>query len=146
MEPYTIPDRIKIIQEYYRNGEKLANTHRALSEYFGGKKNCPAQTTIRRLVTKFEATGSVEDLPVTGRPKNIRTQSNIDAVRESVRTDPDISVACRSQKLGIPQSSLRRIMQNDLNLRAVITTNMKEIENKNDQCENDQHDEELSDD
>lgn len=129
MEPYSIADRVKIIQEHYRNGEKVINTYRALRDHFG-EADRPNQTTIGRLVRKFETTGSVDDLPKGTRPKSVRTQSNIDVVRESIQTDPNLSVACRSQKLGIPKSSLRRIMQNDLNLHAVITTNMHEIGTK----------------
>lgn len=136
MEPYSIADRVKIIQEYYRNDEKISKAHRALCEHFGGKGNCPNPTTIGRLVRKFEATGSVDDLPISGRTKSVRTQSNIDAVRESVQTDPTLSIACRAQKLGIPQSSLRRIMQNDLNLHAVAVTNMEEVGNKSENHQN----------
>lgn len=133
MESYTIEDRIFIIKEHYKNGERIKNTYRAIRNRFGRHKR-PNESTISRLVRKFEATGTVGDLPITARTKSVRTQSNIDAVRESVRTDPALSIACRSQKLGIPQSSLRRIMQNDLNLHAVTTTNMEPIEgNKNDQ-------------
>lgn len=139
MEPYSIADRVKIIQEYYRNGEKISKAYRALCEHFGGKSNCPNPTTIGRLVRKFEATGSVDDLPISGRSKSVRTQANIDAVRKSVETYPSLSVACRAQKLGIPQSSLRRIMQNDLNLHAVAITNMEEIgKNTSENCQNDE--------
>lgn len=76
------------------------------------------------------------------RQRNARIAKNIDAVRENVRTDPTRSVGCRSQKLGIPKSSLRRIMQNDLNLHAIAITNLEEIGNKS---ENRQSDEMVDD-
>lgn len=126
MESYSIEDRIYIIKEHYKNGERVVSTFRAIRNRFGRHKR-PTETTIARLVRKFETTGSVGDLPATTRTKSVRTQENIDAVRESVRTEPTLSIAVRSQKLGIPQSSMRRIMQNDLNLRAVTITNMEEI-------------------
>lgn len=69
----------------------------------------------------------MDDLPRGSRAKSVRTQSNIDAVRESVQSDPTLSVACRSEKLVIPPSSLRRIMRNDLNLHAVAITNVHEL-------------------
>lgn len=127
---YSIAERVKIIQEYYKNGEKIVNAHRALRNHFG-KGQCPNQTTISRLVCKFVETGSVDDRPKTGKTKNVRTQANIDAVRTSIETEPMLSTACRSQKLGIPKSTLRRIMQHDLNLHAVATTNIEEIQPNN---------------
>lgn len=133
MEPYSIADRVKIIQEYYKNGEKIANAHRALRNHFG-TANCPNPTTIGRLVRKFVETGAVDDRPKVGKTKSIRTEPNIAAVRDSIQMDPTLSVACRAQKLGIPRTTLRRIMQNDLNLQAVTsikTTNIEDLK-KND--------------
>lgn len=37
MEPYSIADRVKIVQEYYRNGENAVNAYRALRDHFGAK-------------------------------------------------------------------------------------------------------------
>lgn len=54
-------DRIKVIQEHYKNGAKIKNTFRALREYFG-RNNRPNETTIGRLVRKFEASGLMKIL------------------------------------------------------------------------------------
>ncbi|CAH1955285.1 unnamed protein product [Acanthoscelides obtectus] len=45
MESYSIEDRIKVIQEHYKNGAKIKNTFRALREHFG-RNNRPNETTI----------------------------------------------------------------------------------------------------
>ena len=117
MESYSIEDRIKVIQEHYKNGQKIKNTFRALRDYFGQHKR-PNETTIGRLVRKFEATGSVSDAPKSGRPKSVRTPENIASVSASVREDPKTSTTRRSQELGISRRSLGRILHKDLNLHA----------------------------
>lgn len=133
MEQYTLAQRLQIIQIYYQNSRSIVATLRGLRPIFG-QKNLPTRSTVERLVRKFESTYSLHNVPVPVRQRSVRSAENIDAVRESLRTDPTLSVACRAQKLGIPQSSLRRILQNDLNLHAVTVTNMKSIgENQNDQ-------------
>lgn len=117
MESYSIEDRIKVIKEHYKNGEKIKNTFRALRDSFG-RHGRPNETTIGRLVRKFEATGSVGDAPKSGRPKSVRTPENIGAVSASVRNDPKTSTTRRSQELGISRRSLGRILHKDLNLHA----------------------------
>ncbi|CAH2000879.1 unnamed protein product [Acanthoscelides obtectus] len=116
---YSIEDRIKVIQEHYKNGAKIKNTFRALREHFG-RNNRPNETTIAigRLVRKFEATGSVANVPGSGRPRSVRTPENIAVVKESVRDDPKQSTTRRSQELGISSTSLLRILHKDLNVHA----------------------------
>ncbi|CAH1985567.1 unnamed protein product [Acanthoscelides obtectus] len=101
----------------YKNGAKIKNTFRALRQHFG-RNNRPNETTIGRLVRKFEATGSVANLPGSGRPRSVRTPENIAVVKESVRDDPKQSTTRRSQELGISRTSLLRILHKDLNVHA----------------------------
>ncbi|CAH1991124.1 unnamed protein product [Acanthoscelides obtectus] len=101
----------------YKNGAKIKNTFRALREHFG-RNNRPNETTIGRLVRKFEATGSVANLPGSGRPRSVRTPENIAVVKESVRDDPKQSTTRRSQELGISRTSLLRILHKDLTVHA----------------------------
>lgn len=131
MDEYTLEQRLQIIKIYYKSSESIITTLRALRPFYG-RHNVPAGSTIRRLVQKFESTYSLHNVPVPVRQRGVRTPSNVDAVRESVKTDPNLSVAQRSQLLGIPQSSLRRILKNDLNLHAHATTHMHEDGNQND--------------
>ncbi|CAH1962018.1 unnamed protein product [Acanthoscelides obtectus] len=102
---------------HYKNGAKIKNTFRALPEHFG-RNNRPNETTIGRLVRKFEATGSVANLLGSGRPRSVRTPENIAVVKESVRDDPKQSTTRRSQELGISRTSLLRILHTDLNVHA----------------------------
>ncbi|CAH2005827.1 unnamed protein product [Acanthoscelides obtectus] len=102
---------------HYKNGAKIKNTFRALREHFG-RNNRPNETTIGRLVRKFEATDPMANLPGSGRPRTVRTPEQIAVVKESVRDDPKQSTTRGSQELGISRTSLLRILHKDLNVHA----------------------------
>ncbi|CAK9801230.1 Transposable element Tc3 transposase [Anthophora plagiata] len=130
MDRYTLQQRIHIIQTYYENGRSLINTYRKLRNYFG-VNNRPNQSSIQRLVKKFEETGSVVDKPKSGRPKTVRTNENIAAVCESVKNEPTTSISRRSQELGISYGSVWRILHADLHLpayRIQLTQELKEMD------------------
>lgn len=118
MESYSIEDRIIVIKEHYKNGEKIKNTFRALRDHLGR----PNETTIGRLMRKFEATGSVGDAPKSGRPKSVRTPENIATVSASVRDNPKTSTTRLLQELGISRRSLGRILHKDLMKSTVMTS------------------------
>ena len=77
---------------------------------------------VQTLLEKIDKTGSIERKEGSGRPKTARTDENIEAVNELVlsqegepgthKTPAEISL-----ELGIPESSVRRIVDNDLELR-----------------------------
>ena len=104
---------MQIIKIYYHNNESVRKTSRALHEFYG-RNNRPAESTIRRLVNKFESSGTVTDTIVTVRQRNARSEANIAAVNESVHENPNLSVPRQSQELGISQTSTWRILRKDL--------------------------------
>ena len=77
---------------------------RAHREFYG-RNNRPAESTIRRLVNKFQSSGTVTDMIVPRRQRNARSEANIAAVNESVHENPNLSFPGRSQELGISQIS-----------------------------------------
>ena len=115
MDNYTIEQRVQIIKIYYQNNESVRKTFRALREFYG-RSNRPVESTIRRLVNKFESTGTVTDTTVPVRQRNARSEANIAAVNESVRENPNLSISRRSQELGLSQTSTWRILRKDLGL------------------------------
>ena len=76
---------------------------------------------VKTLIKKIDETGSIERRKGSGRPKNSRTEENIDAVGERIvsqegqpgthRTPTEISA-----ELGIPVTTVQRIVDEDLNL------------------------------
>ena len=117
MERYTLQQRIEIIKIHYKNGENLAVTVRK-TKAFLGRREAPCRTAIQKLVEKFELLGQVSDVKNKTRARRSRTTENIAAVAQSVEENPGLSIPRRSLELGIPQTSLHRILHKDLGLKA----------------------------
>lgn len=117
MEKYTPQQRLQIIKIYYQNSCSVTDTLRKLRPIFG-RHHRPNKTTIQRLVQKFESTFSLQNVAVPVRQRNARSEENIAAVRESVANDANVSIPRRSQELQISQTTLWRILREDLSLRA----------------------------
>lgn len=115
MESYSVEQHVQMIKLYYQNQCSLVSTLRALRPIHG-LRGGPSRSTLHRLVTKFETTGSVNNQPTPVRRRNARSAENIAAVRESVRENPRQSIPRRSQELGLSQTSTWRILRRDLGL------------------------------
>lgn len=115
MEQYTLEQRLQVIQIYYQNSRSITATLRALRPFYR-RHNLPAESTIRRLVQKFESTFSLHNVPVPVRRRNARSEENIAAAEASVQEDPNQSLTRRSQHLSISVTSLWRILRKDLGL------------------------------
>lgn len=115
MVKYTNEQRLEIIKNYYRNSESVIATLRALTPIFG-RDNRPTRQAVRAIVTKFESTFSLLDVPVPVRQRTARSAENIAAVSASVQNEPNRSIPRRSQELGISRTSLWRILRKDLGL------------------------------
>ena len=115
MDKYTIEQSVQIIKIYYQNNESVRKTFRALGEFYG-RNNRPAESTIRRLVSKFQSSGTVTDMIVPVRQRNACSEANIAAANESVPENPNLSVPRRSEESGISQTSTWRILRKDLDL------------------------------
>lgn len=82
----------------------LTQTLRAL-RLFCGRRGGPSKSTLKRLVAKFETTGSVNNQPTPVRSRKARSAKSIAAVRESVQQNPWQSIPCRAHELGLSQTS-----------------------------------------
>lgn len=115
MERYTIQQRVEMVKSYYQNQCSIRQTFRALRPIYGVDGR-PSESTIRRLINKFEATGSLLDQTTPVRQRSARSIENIAAVRESVRENPRQSIPRRAQELGLSSTSTWRILHKDLGL------------------------------
>lgn len=113
MEKFTCAQRVLIVKTFYQSGESCAATVRRLRGTLG-RNEAPNESTVRRLMKKFEETGSVVDLKSPGRRRSARTEQNIEVVRDSVAVSPAKSIRRRSQQLRLRCSSVRRILRYDL--------------------------------
>ena len=83
MEGHSVEQRMQIIKFYYQNQCSVRETFRTLRDFYP-RHNRPAESTIRRLVAKFESTGSINNQSTSVRRRNARSAENIAAVRGSV--------------------------------------------------------------
>lgn len=116
MKNFTTQQRIIIVKTYYENGSSISSTRRELSKKFG-LKEMPSINCIRNLINKFEEHGTVTDTAKPGRPKNVRSPTNISKVLESAQDNPGMSIRRRSKELDISQTSLQRILKLDLHMK-----------------------------
>ena len=84
MEHYTREQRVFIVEQYFKNNESLAATVRKFSIKYGRNIDLTS-STVKRVIGKFRETGSIGDAKHTGRPKTIRSNVNIEAVRASTK-------------------------------------------------------------
>ncbi|UYV71215.1 hypothetical protein LAZ67_8002213 [Cordylochernes scorpioides] len=108
MSPVNIKERIKIIKLYYQHGS-FKTLRRQWSKH--SKSSAPSKSTVKRIIKKFETTGSVADLPRSGRPHSATCETNINLVKASLEASPQISTRRLSQELKISRTSIQRMLK-----------------------------------
>lgn len=88
-----------------------------------GRNKTPNESTVCRLMTKFEETGSVQDATTPMRQRSRWSLFNQKMVMDGVLTSPTISLRRTSQELAIPLSLLQWITKKDLDLHPSINFN-----------------------
>jgi hypothetical protein len=116
MERYTKEQRVSL-KTHYKYGKSYAETVRKLRGIFG-RRNAPYQSTVKRMIKKFEETGSIMDSKLPVRHRTVRSVDNIAAVSVSVAESPGTSLRHLSQQLDIPRSTMQQMLTKDLHLRA----------------------------
>lgn len=100
----------------YKIGLNASKTHEMLKEAFG--EYAMSRTQVYTWFSKFKnGVMSTDDAKRTGRPTTIKTDTNLNRVKELIISDNSLSVREISDKLKISLGSVQRIL-NDLNLRA----------------------------
>lgn len=115
MEQYTPIQRAQIVELYIKNNHSIVKTQREYCRVTGIRKK-PDKNTIKHLYENFRGSGTLRNLPKSGRPRSARNTRNIDRVSASVERDPETSQNRRAQQLNLSQSSLQRILRKDLHL------------------------------
>jgi len=115
MECWTGAQSTFAIKLFYKNNDSYVAAQREFRKKFGIHRNnkVPSTHTIKTWENNFEETGS----PVKkkgGSVKTVRTPQNIDAVRASFEQSPRQSAVRHSKKLGLSESSVRRILHLNL--------------------------------
>ena len=118
----------KVVINHYRI-EKNYSAAQLLSEF--PEKNW-TRGGLDYLLHKIDETGSVDRKKGSGRPKSVRTESNIEEVNELILSQenaPSSHSTPReiSRTTGISRTSVRRIIKEDLNLTPYKRINSKKL-------------------
>ena len=84
----TKEERIKIVELHFQNNGSVVSVQRNDRRIFGNETG-PSKERINALVSKFKETGTTENKPRCGRPRNIRTDASIQRVAASVAENPN---------------------------------------------------------
>ena len=116
MEGIPILKRTKIVEICFACNSVVLSQCRFCAEFPG--KHCPCVRTIKRLVDKFRNTGNLNDdhNGQSGRPVSVRTETNIQAVRDHLQQSPRKAIRRLSQEVRISWTSVERIVHKDLTM------------------------------
>ena len=103
------------VKSIYKNKDSYDANQREFRKKFGIHRNSkvPSAHAIKTWVKNFEEIGSAVKKK-GGSVKTVRTPKNIDDVIASFEQSPRRSAVLHSKKLGLSQSSVRRILHFDL--------------------------------
>lgn len=120
--------RIWLIEAYWFFNRSCS---RVIDEFRRHFPNDPAPTnaTVLRNVKKFHDNGTAGDLckASSGRPSSSVNEENVGRVEEFFSENPTTSTRRASQALGIPRSSLQRIVKSKLKLYPYKVQTFQEI-------------------
>jgi len=107
MEQWTGAQRAFAVKSFYKNNDSYVATQREFRKKFGIHRNSkvPSAHAIKTGSTVKKKGGNV---------KTVRTPQNIDAVKASFEQSPRRSAVRHSEKLGLSESRVRRILHLDL--------------------------------
>jgi len=117
-ESWTIAQCAFAVNLFYKNNNSYVAAQREFRKKFGIHRNSkvPSARAIKMWVNNFEETGSTVKKK-GGSVKTVRTPQNIDAMTASFEQSPRRSAVRQSKKLGLSESSVRRILHLDLHCR-----------------------------
>ncbi|GFT60859.1 DUF4817 domain-containing protein [Trichonephila clavipes] len=110
----TLPEKALLVKLYYQNGE-CARESAALRSYRHTKgirrgKGPLTNAVVARMISKFEATGCLDDRPRSGRPSTRRNAA--ETVKDEIETvagssiHGEVSARAVARRTGIPYTTV----------------------------------------
>jgi transposase len=96
----TKEQRIFVLKQWWISGRTFRPVDTAFRNEFPVEE-VPTRQTIYQLAEKFDETGSVEDVPRSGRPTTVTTEENTQIVSETFRRNPQASQRRASRDFNI---------------------------------------------
>ena len=104
----TLEEKIQIVRLYMKN-ESFATVRRQWKKHFSTEP--PSELTIKRIVDKFEETGSVNERERSGRPRSALTDKKLEEVRNLLEENPNISTRTGPALVEMTRSSYKRAVE-----------------------------------
>jgi len=117
MEQWGPQDRAFVVETFFKNGESVNVTQRKFRLHFNVARQgrIPSRNTILLWVHNFRTTASATKKKQRGSARTVRTPENFEAVRNAVEQSPRRSAERHAQALGLSDTTVRRILHQDLN-------------------------------
>lgn len=106
----TTEERIFLLKSWWKTNKNSEEVIQSFVERFP-LTPAPSRQGIYKLNKRFEETGSVHDLPRSGRPRSATSEANVTTIAESVVHSPKKSHRKRSAEFDISVTSVHRIMK-----------------------------------
>ena len=109
---FSIEERKFILKSHLSSGGNYKAVKIAFKAAFRNRK-APSRNAVKNIAKNFDDHGSVFDAPRSGRPKSSRSAENIELVQRTYEGEPTGLLRRVSNQLGIPYTSLQRILEAD---------------------------------
>lgn len=149
MKFWSAEHRAFAVETFFKNSDSYVKTQRLFKSHFnlGRNDGVPSRKTIANWVSLFRNTATTQK-KTGGSNKTVRTPANIERVREAVTRSPRRSARKQSLALQLSNTTLRRILhqdlhfhpykiqvvhelkQTDFNKRVAFCTNMLRLKNR----------------
>lgn len=83
-----------------------------------GNRNVPNEDTVRRIMKRFDQTGSVKDVKTETRLRLGRSTENISTVRVNVAESPTPAIRHRPYQICVFTNTIHRILTKDFQFHA----------------------------
>uniref|UniRef100_A0A3P8TI71 Paired domain-containing protein n=1 Tax=Amphiprion percula TaxID=161767 RepID=A0A3P8TI71_AMPPE len=83
------------------------------------KKANVCRKTVYNVMKRYKETGNTTSKPIPGRKRSVRTKRNVERVKKRVQRNPRRSMRATAKEVNISRTSLRRIVKQDLGLKAL---------------------------
>ena len=112
VQKLTMPQKVAIVRLYTQYNKNAAETARQFSTMFPGF--IVTRKHVIKVNRKFAETGSVVDLPRSGRPRTGQSDENIATVQAIVDETPKTSSRSLTRQSGIKRGTILNILKKDL--------------------------------
>jgi hypothetical protein len=126
---FTDQQKAQFVLKFLDEGRDYKSFERRIRREQGRRTQIPPHKTLKNWIVKFGQTGSLEDRRGLNHPRPVRTEGNIELVRQHFDVHPYDSV--RRSGLNISKSSVHRILREDLHWHPYRIQTLQTLTNEN---------------